>query len=179
MIILEGPDGGGKTTLLKSLQELFPMMEVAPKAVSSAGEGVLSIQRYVEDHLYEQRWKDKLYDRFALISGPIYGAQQEMKSPNDIFMDFNWTMVMESRLWATRPLIVYCLPHIEIIQYNLSNDRESQGVVGDRISAIYWAYHARAARDVAAGIACTFDYTRSDSLNILRSRIDFRRREAH
>jgi thymidylate kinase len=50
MIVLEGPDGGGKSTLLQKLYENTGY-KIASKAVTSEGTGVTNIKSYVRGHI--------------------------------------------------------------------------------------------------------------------------------
>jgi hypothetical protein len=94
MIVLEGPDGGGKSTLLQKLYENTGY-KIASKAVTSEGTGVTNIKSYVRGHI-TQGFQQRLFDRFALISGPIYGSVNFMAPPNDCFQDRVWHMTMEA-----------------------------------------------------------------------------------
>jgi hypothetical protein len=173
VIIVEGPDGGGKTTLLKGLEEATSM-PVAPRAVNSDGRGLTDLREYVLEHL-RQPWRPLLLDRFALISGPIYGAHTGMASPNTPFADAEFLQYAEALLASVRPIIIYCLPPLETVLQNLEHDSESQGVVEDHITAIYYQYVARFARDSAAGMAMLYDYTSpKQQFRLIRARIDLR-----
>lgn len=175
MIILEGPDGAGKTTLLHQIISLSKgKFKVAQKAVDSEGKPVVkNMAEYIENEL-AKGWQKKLYDRFALISGPIYGQFTDMASPNEIFQDRVWHFNQEAALLRLAPLIVYCLPALPIIRTNLLVDPASQGVVGANLTPLYYAYQARAARDCALGVGVVYDYTSLQGLNIVMARIRLR-----
>lgn len=73
MIVVEGPDGAGKSTLIKSLMLANPCLKLAPRACSSL-DGPL-----VGDDLIE--WIREygilygyIYDRHPCISRPVYDA---------------------------------------------------------------------------------------------------------
>lgn len=171
MIILEGPDGGGKTTLLKQIQ-IATKLKASPKAVDSDGHGLKDIRRYVQTTL-KKGWQNLLFDRFALISGPIYGQFTGMAPPNEVFLDKGWHLQQEARFFGLRPLVIYCLPPLPVIRTNLLHDPTSVGVVGDNLDAIYYAYQARAVRDSAAGMAMIYDYSFT-SLGVVMGRIRLR-----
>lgn len=164
MIIVEGPDGAGKTTLIEYLSKTTGTPQ-APRAVSSDAVAQLDIRSYVETQL-SQGFRNLLFDRFALISGPIYGAQTGMAHPNEVFADLDWVIDMERQFLLSRALVVYCLPPLEEVKYNLGKDRASQAVVGSyhNLEVIYWSYRARAALDVARGVGEVYDYTKPGAL---------------
>lgn len=178
MIILEGPDGGGKSTMVKQIQEMYDF-PVAERAVSSRGVGQTEIRRYVEEHL-RLGYRDILLDRFALISGPIYGALTGMEPPNDVFKDLGWMAYAESLFLNVKPLVIYCLPPIDVVAQNIEADADSRSVVksDDDVELIYYQYAARAARDISVGVGMTYDYTHSSpqQLKIVRGRIELKRR---
>jgi hypothetical protein len=115
-----------------------------------------------------------LFDRFALISGPIYGSVNFMAPPNDCFQDRVWHMTMEAAFLALRPVMIYCLPPLDVVKANLKNDDASARVVGNNIETIYYQYQARAARDFAIGIAGVYDYTMGGDFRTVLGRIHLR-----
>lgn len=173
MIILEGPDCAGKTTLLKMLVAEMPGLKVMKRAVSSEGVALTNIKTYVQGHL-TSGFQPRLFDRFALISGPIYGSLTGMSGPNIAFQDRYWHFTAEAQLLSLRPVIVYCLPPLPVIRTNLQNDLTSAKVVADDLDSIYYQYQARAARDFAMGIASIYDYTAQPPITTLLTRIQTR-----
>lgn len=171
LIILEGPDGGGKSTLLEMLK-VSTRLPVSKKAVSSDGQATTNIKTYVQKNL-RQAFQRKLFDRFALISGPIYGNVSGMAPPNEVFRDRYWHFHMESLLMSMRPIIIYCLPPLSVIRTNLQRDPVSSEVVGPYIEQIYYQYQARAARDFAVGLTVVWDYT-DPNLEVVVGRIQQR-----
>jgi hypothetical protein len=175
MIVLEGPDGGGKTTLLAQLQHAAKI-KVNPKAVNSDGKGRVPLDEYVETQL-GKGWRNLVFDRFALVSGPIYGQYTGMADPNRPFADRVWLTRMEALFLGLRPLIIYCLPSLPVIRTNLLRDPTSAGVVGNNLDGIYYAYQARAARDCAVGVGMVYDYENPEAFSIVLGRIRLRRQQ--
>lgn len=73
MIVVEGPDGAGKSTLIRQLQDAYQGLKIAPRACTSLA-GPLSgtelvnwLQKYGVMHGF-------VYDRHPCISGPVYDA---------------------------------------------------------------------------------------------------------
>lgn len=159
MIIVEGPDGAGKTTLINRLKHVtgFP---VAPRVVSQRAEAMVDLKAWVEENL-EQGFQTTIYDRHRLISEPIYGPiLRDMPEPG--FSDVGW---MSHRLYelynVVRPFIIYCLPPLERVQYNVVNGEDDNEVVLTKINKVYSAYVNKAANDVIGhhGLIILYDYT--------------------
>lgn len=171
MIIVEGPDGAGKTTLVRQLSDWLDI-PLGPRSVSSDGVGQVDLREYV---LRELRFSRQIYDRFALISGPIYGVASGMKPPNNVFMDSVWHGVAEKKMVKVQPLIIYCLPKPFVVKQNIKHDPTSAKVVGNNIDQIYWGYYTRAARDRAVLPTVWYDYTTDDHLMPTRAVHDYLR----
>lgn len=157
MIIVEGPDGAGKTTLIKSLQELTGF-EVAPRVVSKETKALFDLQVWVEENL-DTGDQDIIYDRYRLISEFIYGPVLRVQQQPG-FTDLDWTLNMLSQLYELEPIIIYCLPPLDVVKANLANDPDNTQVV-NHIEQIYTAYLQRASLDVIMRPTRTilYDYT--------------------
>jgi hypothetical protein len=73
MIVVEGPDGAGKSTLISKLREKHPEMMLAPRACTSLA-GPLSGQDLVQWLRDYGVMPGYIYDRHPCISGPVYDA---------------------------------------------------------------------------------------------------------
>lgn len=162
MIIVEGPDGAGKSTLVARLEQDWGMTR-EPKAVSSEAVSLRSIGPYVEEELGKGfGWR--LYDRFALISSPMYIAL-----PNRTFreemLDLHWLRMQYVKMNKIDPVIIYCMPPVEVVRKNVWEGSDNN-VVKDHIDNIYWNYHAFIAR-VFNSSAMVWDYTKPDLLHLV------------
>jgi len=113
MIILEGPDGGGKTTLAHRLAEALDLEYRRPP------ENLLSSTTGPSPELVDW-WRDQLrasdderrrgvYDRCFWISEPIYSSmsgRQPMCTTDQL-----WRGIMD--LWAEGPMMVFCMTAVE------------------------------------------------------------------
>lgn len=158
MIILEGPDGGGKTTLLKQLREQYPSIPVHARASSSGPDGGPVSDLYDWAHRDMYSWpKQQLqfYDRHPLVSEYIYGPIIR----GTIDKRFHNTPLR--RILMRRALTVLCLPPLDAVRASVSASRDMTGV-HTHIDAIWTLYASlRAIWPTSVSLAL-YDYTRHD-----------------
>lgn len=169
MIIVEGPDGGGKSTLVQVLSnrlDIIPQTKAVSSQMTVAAD--LGLKHYIEEHL-TMGFGPRLYDRFALVSGPIYGPFFGMTQPNDVFENQKDAAEWQVKFRQMKPIIIYCLPPLRDLKRNLmsSFDDTNRNNV-DVFTKIYWAYQMAANRDIASGTGCTYtyDYTADSALTV-------------
>lgn len=158
MLIIEGPDGAGKTSLVNLFREKG--IPQAPRAVGSDTKPLTDLCDWV-DHSLDQGFQFQVYDRHSLISAPIYGPILKGMSPQH-FGELSWIGPRLGRLYEINPIIIYCLPPYEEVFNNIKDDPDNK-VIANKIAAIYDAYAARIALDDAYA-PCTvkvWDYTKS------------------
>lgn len=163
MLIVEGPDGGGKTTLIRQLQEAFDI-PVAPRVVTKDTKAMLNLRTWVDDNL-DKGFQNMIFDRYRLISETIYGPILRDKAQPG-FDDLVWITPRMKRLYELRPTIIYCIPPLETVIKNITSDPDNK-VVASKIEAIYSAYVARAALDYtfSPGIVKIWNYKTSPSID--------------
>lgn len=73
MIIVEGPDGAGKSTLVQRLIDENPGLKLAPRACTSLGGPLRgdAMRKWLRDY---SRMYGYIYDRHQCISGAVYDA---------------------------------------------------------------------------------------------------------
>lgn len=137
MIIVEGPDGAGKTTLVAELETRLGITR-QPRAVTKEAKSLTPIDQYITAEL-AQGFGLRLYDRFALISSPMY-----MHLPDRTFAG-----AMKDPIWleeayrvfaAVDPVVILCLPPLETVLANVIGDEDNE-VVQSSIETIYLNYH--------------------------------------
>lgn len=163
MIIVEGPDGGGKTTLIRRLSEDLGL-RIAPRVVAQDTTAMVDLKLWVEENL-NLGYHMKLYDRHRLISEPIYGAVKNRVEPG--FDDLGWMTAMMSNFYEIEPTIIYCLPPKAAVIHNVQHGYDDNSAVFSQIEVIYSAYIAKAAMDVGLEFAYVYDYTRMTYETIL------------
>lgn len=163
MIIVEGPDGSGKSTLVSILAQKL-RLPVANKVVDSQTNAMVDLVKWTEDNV-ARGFQPTIFDRHRLISEPIYGPiLKERQDPK--FYDMGW---LSQQLWlfyGCKPIIIYCLPDIREVRANVAREDTDNSVVAGRIAAIYAAYVNRATLDFTRGVGRLYNYktTRLDDL---------------
>lgn len=156
MIIVEGPDGGGKSNLAGYLSKRFGI-PIADKVVNSRTEAQTPLDKWVSLSL-EKGLQRTIFDRHAIISEPIYAAAMRYVA-KDGFNRVGWLSGQMAKLDKIGPFIVYCLPPIKTVEANVFNAETDNDVVVEKIQTIWGMYAAQAAREVSLGRAMIHDYT--------------------
>lgn len=161
MIIVEGPDGAGKTTLVQELHNNFNL-PIAPRVVSKEAKAMVDLKRWTERNVHEG-FQYMIYDRHRLISEPIYGAVLRRRFEPG-FDDTQWMYLMYYQFYCLcRPVVIYCLPPYKIVRDNILEDPDNK-VVKNSIRRIYALYAAKAAHDAVMNGALIYDYTKPESI---------------
>lgn len=139
MLVLEGPDGGGKTTLLNKLERKYPYIPQAPRFSTSVDGPVDNLGlRVMQDMLSWDSRDLHVYDRHPFISELIYGpiVRGEVKGG----IDGQEFMGMRSK-FMRQSLVILCLPQFDTVVKNIRDNSDDQmsGVVFN-IKAIYDKY---------------------------------------
>ena len=165
MLIVEGPDGAGKTTLIEAFQEAFDI-PVAPRVVTKETKGIVDLKAWVDNNL-DQGFQRMIFDRHRLISETIYGPILRGKQEPG-FDKLSWLGPRMQRLYHIRPIIIYCLPPLQTVLDNVLGDPDNVAVAA-RIESIYSAYVTRISMDLslASGMVEVWDYKNSAKINHL------------
>jgi len=170
LIIVEGPDGGGKTTLLNKLQAQFDL-PVAPRVVSKDTEAMVDLVKWTEVNV-GQGFQSELYDRHRLVSEPIYGSITRVTAQPG-FDDPVWLQRMNFLFYEIcEPLIIYCLPPLWTVVANVNKSMMDNAVVQPFIPKIYRLYAAKAASDVALAGSILYNYRDPYNLREIIDRVD-------
>lgn len=155
MLIVEGPDGSGKTTLVNRLSSDLGL-KVAPKVVSADMTTNIDLKAWVEDNI-EKGFRALIFDRHRLISEPIYGPLfRHRMMPG--FDSMNWLKYHQSSLRRINPIVIWCLPPLQRVFDNIKGDLENI-IVSDRLVEVYWSYWNAAASWPSTSSAMIWDYT--------------------
>lgn len=151
-VIVEGPDGGGKTSLIGMMAEVLDF-EVMPKAAhSDHGPDVMTLRDWVDADLSGPVHNGKFYDRYPLISEPIYGPLIRGRMAEG-FSDTSWMASRLNILRARDPFIIFCMPPKQAVLDNIAlghgNDTPHLRGVHQQGEAIYEAYTHRLALEMS------------------------------
>jgi GTPase SAR1 family protein len=147
MIILEGPDGGGKTTLAHRLVEELNLEYRRPpenllSSITGPAEGLVDWWREQLRAPLKQRMQG-VYDRCFWISEPIYSSMSGREPMCST--DHLWRGIMD--LWAEGPMMVFCMTDVEGMIENvyaggrprLANLVQDEYTKLKAINFLYWA----------------------------------------
>jgi hypothetical protein len=155
VIIVEGPDGAGKSTLVHHLAEKYDI-PIAAKVVDEDTKPMIDDLKHWTEVNLKKGLQWMIFDRHRLISEPIYGPCMGRKAQPG-FDDIHWFTGRMIDFTRIHPFIIYCLPAFEVVKSNLADDPKNIAV-SSFIEPIYNSYVAQAAGDIARGQAVLFDY---------------------
>lgn len=156
-VIVEGPDGAGKTTFIDNLAQRRPELAIHKRASTSLGGPVADLAQWVVRDVNTMPAQVKsIYDRHPIISEPIY-ANIRTVNPG---LRGVWTtkafapqMKMRMSSWA---LLVVCLPPLAIVTNNIRQSEQLAGV-DENIGTLWHAYSMLS----WPGVQIRYDYTTS------------------
>jgi GTPase SAR1 family protein len=157
VIIVEGPDGAGKTTLIGRLCHDLTLVKRG-KFVKSNGDGSGTNDLFGDAYVDVVNQPDMgmmVYDRHPMISEYVYGPIVRGRLPEDFTTSQAHATL---RLMAQQVLVVWCLPPLSVVHDNVwHQDNEQMRGVQSRIRQIHQMYHSM--RMWWPGESVTYDYT--------------------
>lgn len=148
MIVVEGPDGAGKTTLISRLSDELSL-EVAPRVVSKDAEAMVDLKSWTEQNV-RGGFQPRIFDRHRLISEPIYGPVLR-DAPEPGFDDPHWFQSMMTEFYLADPIVIYCLPPWQVVWNNIIKGDDNKIFHGSpRKAYLIWAsYYNKAVTEIA------------------------------
>ena len=121
LIIVEGMDNTGKTTLINRLADDLKLLVMGNRRRPSRSEDIL----HYTFHLTElSQCYDVIIDRWSAISEPIYGPICRGTSWPDMATQ---TALME-HISMLRPLLIYCRPEDQVV-LDFGDRSQMEGVI--------------------------------------------------
>jgi len=155
MLIIEGPDGAGKTTLIDKIEKRLGLTR-EPRAVSHDAVPLTSMGQYTMREL-DKGFGKRVYDRFNLISSPFYAMLPDPTFREEL-LDPEWLRDAWQKFRNVSPMIIVCLPPLEVVRANVAKDETSR-VTWDHIDLIWKLYHNFAAQ--YPFVSQVWDYTQN------------------
>lgn len=163
-VVVEGPDGGGKSTLIEKLSDVL-QLPVHTKASHSIDGPVDYLGKWVDADMRSMRevghdYPATIYDRHPLISEPIYAPLVRQQPPQYPFaVDEFVTGVRE--VMYEHCVVVFCIPDLATVTSNvLANSSEQMSGVVANIGKVHQAYMTAMFR--WRGPKHHYDYNRHD-----------------
>lgn len=158
-IIVEGPDGAGKSMLVGRLSDALGLSVNVPFSRSLTGPVDNLRERTAEDL---SRWPldtvPRIYDRYPIISEPIYGPTVRGEAKPGFTP--GWVNTCRLLMYP-RCVVVWCMPTLELVTYNVQSTEANQMPgVATHIPTIYAQYQHTIR--VWTGISYRWNYQASD-----------------
>jgi adenylate kinase family enzyme len=131
VIILEGPDGAGKTTLAASLSAIHKIETRRRIHQDPYLWALAEMTGWERDALC-------VYDRFPLVGEYIYGPIRRRNISTEFALDNLATTLLLNRLMQDT-LIIYCRPPIQVILDNVATTGQPEDIQA-KIMPIIQAY---------------------------------------
>jgi GTPase SAR1 family protein len=139
VVIVEGPDGAGKTTLIRELAHSLSL-PIAPRVVSQGAEAMVDLKHWVETNL-AMGFQETLFDRHRLISEPIYGTLLRWDEQEPGFNDLTWLTGAQFQLRKIQPTIIACLPSLDTCLDNYVQEENNARLFDEKTyKQLYWMY---------------------------------------
>jgi hypothetical protein len=138
-LVLEGPDGGGKTRLAEAICDQFPTMKSAEKASTSKTGPIRNLAAWTRAQfdVMDKSICPLLYDRHPVISEPIYGPLVRGGAQPG-FQPSPWLSTARLQMYS-RTFVIWCIPPLEEVQKAVIDGRDMPGVA-ENIEKIHAEY---------------------------------------
>lgn len=173
MIIVEGPDGAGKSTLVERLCKLYGL-EVGKRGTTdrdllwtvTVPDTMRALRWAVGGHMNTMIWDRLYYSDF--VYAPIQGRAIAFNDSQQVHVD----AIIE----ALRPPIIVCLPPWAVVAGNVGKDHQMPGVM-ENFGEIYGRYQNMAFRTGDAlkpfpDHRIIYDYTDDESYDKVLNEIE-------
>lgn len=160
MLVVEGPDGSGKTTLAKKISEEFGIEYRRAPTLSSTDGADYSVYQWFREEINAN--DTAVYDRCFAVSELIY----QLATPHrKLIITPKGMRDMMTDMWIKQVHWIFCLPAWEVSKPIIQSQPEKlRGVDENQLEKIHWAYSQIGNLiDLAnpAGLVYKYDFTAS------------------
>jgi hypothetical protein len=175
IVIVEGPDGSGKSTFVNRMRERIsvPISIIRSSKPPTSPDDIRSYIDWVR--LFPGSGLNLIFDRFVGISERIYGPilRGSSKYPRDVIY------ALESVFSRDSLMVIYCRPPFRDIEMGAKNQAQMKGVL-TRLEDLVDAYDQEMKRLTFLGLnVIQYDRTASDSNRIWSTLNNALKGEAH
>lgn len=172
LIIIEGPDGAGKTTLVKRLQEDFPHLPVGERGTTdrkklytvTVPDTFRAIKYAVGPYAACRIWDRLFFSEF--VYAPV-GLP-----PREPMFTLSQTNFIYRMMVALQNPVILCLPPEKAVLQNVLVEEQMSGVV-ENIRYIHWKYGQMMSDGSFPPQTVVYDYTRGEREYLaLRKQVD-------
>lgn len=165
-IIVEGPDGSGKTTLVNQLV-IETKYKRAPRFSHSTGGPMEFLYEATITDMKAQRSERLIYDRYPSISEPIYATTLEGRTLDKRFHSPEYIQARQK--FYTHAHLIICLPPFEVVKSMVQSSDQLEGVK-EKIAELYGSYDIFAAtiERIFPGKLTVYDRTRDKLSELLK-----------
>ncbi len=159
MIIIEGPDGAGKTTLINGLHTHWHGDSAWYDLQVIHSPGPLPVNLFEEGmRILEKVRPVSVLDRFPYFSESIYGMVLK-RHPLVTIQEF---IILRNRLMQFDPLLIFCRPPDDVLKESVLAEEQMEGVV-DNLTKIIEGYDESFPHWCRDFRAVHYDFTDEDS----------------
>lgn len=163
-VLIEGPDGSGKSTLVGKFQERYPKLELIERACTSEDGPVRDLAGWVNQDFVRPSRGFWLYDRHPLVSELIYSPALN-RPLNPSFQNKLWLSQALNQFQSRGYYVIICLPPFGEVIRNVAVNHggtKHQDGVKENLLGIYDLYMIEQARRFNDPRSWNWDYTTMD-----------------